>query len=79
MSGRTFKTTVDYCTACHEAGKHGHCAPLRCYCGHPECHAYASWKPRTKTAPVVKPTRNNANDRQAQSWADREEPTWLDR
>ena len=55
----------------------GYCAPNRCYCGHPECHAYASWKPRRKTAPTVTPTRNN--DRHAQAWAEREEPTWLDR
>jgi hypothetical protein len=64
------------CPACTQTGEQGSCARYRCYCGHAECWAFDSYyKPETPIAPVVRA----ADKRMAQSWADREEPTWLDR
>ena len=34
-----------------------YCAPARCLCGHPECHAYPSWTPIRHLAAVPNPTR----------------------
>lgn len=34
------------CPTCATVGRRGYCAPSRCYCGHRECHAYATWVPR---------------------------------
>lgn len=46
------------------------------YCGHPECPAFGSWEPlREVNVTSIKP----ADERMARSWAEREEPTWLDR
>ena len=62
------------CQTCTEEGRKGYCAPLRCYCGHEDCHASASWTPlpALNVTPIVKnnPTRD--------SWANREESTWID-
>lgn len=64
------------CPACIDKGELGSCARYRCYCGHQECWAFDSYyKPEAIAAPVVR----KADKRMAQSWADREEPTWLDR
>ena len=54
-----------------------YCAPMRCYCGHPACPAFASYEEPSRLATVtnIKP----ADERMAASWAEREEPTWLDR
>ena len=51
-----------------------YCAPARCLCGHPECHAYPSWTPMRHLAavPDVPVTRSTA-------WAEREDDTWIDR
>lgn len=49
--------------------------PLRCYCGHESCWAFASWEPlppRGALAPTPVTTRRNA-------WATREESTWIDK
>ena len=52
-----------------------YCAPARCYCGHPECHAYPSWTPIRHLAavPDVPVTRCST------AWAEREDDTWIDR
>jgi len=66
---------VPGCTACAEIGRKGYCAPLRCYCGHESCWAFASWEPlppRGALAPTPVTTRRNA-------WATREESTWIDK
>jgi hypothetical protein len=68
--------TIHQCPACVAAGERGSCARLRCYCGHQACPAFASYyKPEPVAAPVVR----QADERMARSWAEREEPTWLDR
>ena len=65
------------CQPCQELYQDSrYCAPLRCYCGHPECPAFGSWEPlREVSVTSIKP----ADERMAKSWAEREEPTWLDR
>jgi hypothetical protein len=64
------------CAACSDKGNRGSCARYRCYCGHQQCWAFDSYyKPETVSAPAVR----KADKRMAQSWAEREEPTWLDR
>lgn len=66
-----------HCTTCAQTGRRGYCAPAGCYCGHETCHAYPSWVAAKRSTPVtVIPT---AKSRAAEAWADREEPTWLDR
>lgn len=62
---------------CQTCGPARYCAPNRCYCGHAECHAYASWTAR-KGQPAATTTRPNRS-RAAELWATREEPTWLDK
>lgn len=62
------------CQTCANAERKGYCAPGRCYCGHPTCHAFASWTelPALPDAPIpAKPAR-------ASSWDTREESTWID-
>ena len=53
----------------------GYCAPLRCYCGHQACDAYASYihRDRIKAEPIAHTAQH------AQAWNNREEATWLDR
>ena len=63
------------CTDCEQAGWPGYCAPLRCYCGHETCHAFASWTP---LAPLNIPISKNTTAH-ASSWANREEgSSWID-
>lgn len=31
------------CPTCDLDGRRRYCAPNRCYCGHPDCYAFASW------------------------------------
>lgn len=53
----------------------GYCAPLRCYCGHTECHAYASYvDARAHTAHDMPQATASVT-----SWAEREHETWLDK
>ena len=60
------------CQSCTDANRKGYCAPLRCYCGHESCWAFASYvEPAAPDLSVIKQTRPNA-------WADREESTWID-
>lgn len=62
------------CTTCTEVGRKGCCAPLRCYCGHDTCHAFASWTPLQplNVTDISKPKKGSA-------WAEREESTWIDK
>jgi len=51
--------------------------PLRCYCGHDTCHAFASWEPLpvSNVTPIAKATAAHAD-----SWANREEgSSWIDK
>lgn len=64
------------CPVCTNAGQQGSCARLRCYCGHSECWAFDSYYKPVATSLTVAP---KADERMAKSWAEREEPTWLDR
>ena len=64
------------CRDCAETGRKGYCAPLRCYCGHQTCHAFASY---VEVHPLDVTTIPTSKSRAAEAWADREEPTWLDR
>ena len=61
------------CSRCAAEGRRGYCAPLRCYCGHPTCHAFASYvevKPPEMDDVRAAPTSS--------AWTNREEPTWID-
>ena len=51
------------------------CAPRRCYCSHPACHAAASWVPRETQARVIYLPEPRATS----AWANREESTWIDK
>lgn len=64
------------CQPCQDRHKDKrYCARLRCYCGHPECPAFASWEPlRAPNVTNIKP----ADERLAASWAQREEGSWID-
>lgn len=75
--GRAMNRVNTNCPTCVNQGERGSCARLRCYCGHKECWAYDSYydaRATTTTAAVRK-----TDERMAKSWAEREEPTWLDR
>lgn len=65
------------CQTCSEADRRGYCAPLRCYCGHRSCHAFASWVDLKSIDPTA--AVPSAKSRAAKSWANREESTWLDK
>ena len=62
------------CATCTEAGRRGYCAPLRCYCGHADCYAFASYVPLValNVTPIDHKKRRN-------DWAQREESTWIDK
>ena len=63
------------CQTCTETSRRGYCAPLRCYCGHDTCHAFASWQPRRDPFQNVQPLPV----RTSSAWDDREESTWIDK
>ena len=70
-------TSAWECPTCADDERYApgtYCAPARCLCGHPECHAYPSWTPMRHLAavPDVPVTRSTA-------WAEREDDTWIDR
>lgn len=46
---------VNPCPTCVAEGKPGSCAKLRCYCGHRECWAFASYTKPTNTPGGIKP------------------------
>lgn len=66
------RTRYRSCTTC----EFGYCAPLRCYCGHKECDASASY---IKQAPPKRIAIAPAANPHAESWANREDATWLDK
>lgn len=63
------------CATCTSDGRHGYCAPLRCYCGHKTCHAHASWEPLPEPADITPPKERN---KKRNAWAERTESTWID-
>lgn len=69
-------TSPDDCKACHNLGKFGYCARLRCYCGHPECHAADSYYTLEPLSNIIV---SAPDERMAKSWKEREGPTWLDK
>ena len=66
---------IPWFATCAEAGRKGYCAPSRCYCGHESCHAFASWTPLDTPNVALINKSTPARD----SWADREESTWIDK
>lgn len=48
------------CPECARLAWPGYCAPRRCYCGHPECHAYPSWQPLRQLHAVPTPLQEDA-------------------
>jgi hypothetical protein len=56
----------------------GYCAPLRCYCGDETCPAFESYIPRDQL-PDHQPDAAPKRRKQAESWANREGETWIDR
>ena len=64
------------CATCaNTVGTKRYCAPGRCYCGHPDCHAYDTWVDLATVklsddSPVAAPSR---------TWDTREESTWIDK
>lgn len=70
------RPTVTNCPTCTSEGERGSCARLRCYCAHAECWAFDSYQ---KPEPVAVAIVRAPDARMARSWAEREEPTWLDR
>ena len=65
--------------ACDACPPPVYCAPTRCYCGHPECHAYPSWVERQGQLPSAPTATSRTTAHHAESWANREEGSWLDR
>lgn len=64
---------IKTCPACVQRGTRGSCAPLRCYCGHEPCPAFASYiEPRAADIAASAPKRRKS------SWDNREESTWID-
>ena len=49
--------------------------PLRCYCGHDTCHAFASWTPLQP----LNVTHIGKSTPARNSWDNREESTWIDK
>lgn len=49
-----------------------YCAPFRCYCGHPDCPAFASYEGLRPINVTCLPRATST------AWGDREEPTWID-
>ena len=66
---------VIHCATCDPTGRGRNCARLACYCGHPECWAYKTYRKPVRAQ--IKGYENTARIRE--SWNNREEPTWLDR
>lgn len=63
------------CQTCTEEGRKGYCARLRCYCGHEDCHASASYY--EPTIPDVSSVREMPTSK---AWANRKEgSSWIDR
>lgn len=61
------------CATCSDIGRRGYCAPLRCYCAHKSCHAFASW------APLSRPNVTDITTRRTSAaWDQREGSTWID-
>ena len=61
------------CRVCVETRQEPvYCA--RCYCGHPECPAYDTYRELPKPQNIF--YKNNTS---RSSWDDREEQTWLDK
>lgn len=69
-------TASTACDACAVANRAGYCAPLRCYCGHSSCSAYASY---ARAASPIRGFAKAGKTHQAHSaWDTREEETWID-
>ena len=73
-TGWMIRQDIPGCATCTEVERKGCCAPLRCYCGHDTCHAFASWTPLQplNVTDISKPKKGSA-------WAEREESTWIDK
>jgi len=65
--------TAPPCRTCADVNRRGYCAPLRCYCGHKDCHAAASYY-----EPTIPDVSNVREKPTSTSWANRKESTWID-
>ena len=50
------------CDSCTREGRRGYCAPHRCYCGHKDCHAAASYYNPKLPEPACRPHANAGHD-----------------
>lgn len=72
----TPKQLPDTCATCAEiTGTMRYCAPARCYCGHANCPAFASFVdltalPAADVAPVAT-LRTGWDDREGETWIDK--------
>lgn len=66
------------CPTCEAGPTKRYCAPARCYCGHEDCHAFASWVDMTKV-PLPATPKRATKTKAAEAWADREEESWLEK
>jgi hypothetical protein len=67
------------CVACDPTGRGRSCARRRCYCGHPECWAAASYVDLSRVRVRVADADDHPLSRAAAAWDNRQEDTWLDR
>ena len=69
-------STITHCQTCADAtGTQRYCAPKACYCGHPDCYAFASYvELRPLNVTSIKPR----DDRMKSAWDDRGEGSWID-
>ena len=63
------------CPTCATVGRRGYCAPLRCYCGHAECYAFASYVPLV----ALNVTPIDRKKRSTSAWDERGEGGWIDK
>lgn len=54
-----------------------YCAPKRCYCGHRECTAFASYISREDM--TIDDQQKQEPNAHRESWKNREPDTWLDK
>ena len=74
-TGWMIRQAIPGCATCTEVGRKGCCAPLRCYCGHESCHAFASWTPLQP----LNVTHIGKSTPARNLWDNREDSTWIDK
>ena len=65
--------SIKECQTCALTNATRYCAPLRCYCGHKDCHAAASFfEPAPPDLSTLREVPTST------SWANRKDSTWID-